>query len=149
MQKNLTRGLARGPNNPESKTWPGAAELVLLRIIGAVWSTSDFSHPVVVPALLLMGQYLSQARIRRMSDLGAGLFMVSILAQVSLSSSVTLSYIADGSSMKQNLNGSYPKQSTSSLPPSWLYYLVEKIPQQPRLIRTYKPRLPISSSPLH
>lgn len=83
MQKNLTRGLARGPNNPEARTWPGAAELTLLRIIGTVWSTSDFSHPVVVPALLLMGQYLSQARIRTVSDLAAGVFMVSIIAQVS------------------------------------------------------------------
>lgn len=59
------------------------AELVLLRIIGTVWSTSDFSHPVVAPAVLLMGQYLSQARIRRVSDVAAGLFLVSILAQVS------------------------------------------------------------------
>jgi nucleolar protein 14 len=83
MQKNLARGLARNPNDPAAKTWPGAAELVLLRIIGSVWSTSDFSHPVVVPAVLLMGQYLSQARIRSVSDLAAGLFLVSILAQVS------------------------------------------------------------------
>ncbi|CAK9782291.1 Nop14-like protein [Cutaneotrichosporon oleaginosum] len=81
MQKNLTRGLARGASNPTSKTMPGAPELTLLRLVGATWSTSDFSHPVVQPAMLLMGQYLSQSRIRSTADLASGLFLVSLIAQ--------------------------------------------------------------------
>jgi nucleolar protein 14 len=83
MQKNLTRGLARGAANPETKTFPGCAELVILRLIGIVWSTSDFSHPVAAPAVLLMGQYVGQARVRSVADLASGLFICSILAQVS------------------------------------------------------------------
>ncbi|WVQ78276.1 hypothetical protein IAT38_000361 [Cryptococcus sp. DSM 104549] len=81
MQKNLTRGLTRGPSRPDSKTFPGCPELVLLRLVGAVWSTSDFSNPVVTPAVLLMGQYLGQGRVRSVSDLGSGLFVCSLLAQ--------------------------------------------------------------------
>jgi nucleolar protein 14 len=84
MHKNLSRGLARGASNPDAKTLPRAPELVLLRIIGLVWSTSDFSHPVVAPAMLLMGQYLGQSRVRGVVDLAAGLFLCSIMAQVCL-----------------------------------------------------------------
>ncbi|WRT67141.1 uncharacterized protein IL334_004107 [Kwoniella shivajii] len=81
MQKNLTRGLAKGSSAKSSKTFPGCPELVLLRLIGTMWSTSDFSHPVVAPAVLLIGQYLGQSRIRSTSDLASGLFLCSLLAQ--------------------------------------------------------------------
>nr|XP_019002599.1 nucleolar protein 14 [Kwoniella mangroviensis CBS 8507]OCF66060.1 nucleolar protein 14 [Kwoniella mangroviensis CBS 8507] len=81
MQKNLTRGLAKGASQKGSKTFPGCPELVLLRLIGSIWSTSDFSHPVVAPAVLLIGQYLAQGRIRSTSDIASGLFLCSILAQ--------------------------------------------------------------------
>jgi nucleolar protein 14 len=84
MQKNLTRGLARGAANPASKTLPRAPELALLRLVGLVWSSSDFSHPVVAPGVLLMGQYLGHSRVRSVADLASGLFLCSILAQVSL-----------------------------------------------------------------
>lgn len=83
MQKNLARGLARGATNPQSRTYPGAPELTILRLVGSIWSTSDFSHPVVAPAVLLMGQYLGHGRLRSTSDLGSGLMLVSMLAQVS------------------------------------------------------------------
>ena len=83
MQKNLVRGLARGAAHPDAKTLPGCPELVLIRFIGGVWSTSDLSHPVVAPTVLLIGQYLAQSRIRSLSDLASGLFLCSIVAQVS------------------------------------------------------------------
>nr|ODN95149.1 nucleolar protein 14 [Cryptococcus depauperatus CBS 7855] len=81
MQKNLTRGLARGAAKLESKTLPAAPELALLRFIGVFWSTSDLSHPVVAPAVLLMGQYLSQARVRSLRDLASGLLLCSLLVE--------------------------------------------------------------------
>lgn len=82
MQKNLAKGLARGATLPESRTFPGPAELTFLRIVGLTWSTSDFSHPVGAPAELLMGQYLSQARVRSLKDVASGLFLCSIFLQV-------------------------------------------------------------------
>ena len=82
MQKNLTRGLAKGATRSESKTYPRAPELVLLRLVGSIWSTSDYSNPVVMPAVLLIGQYLAQSRVRSTADLASGLFLCSILAQV-------------------------------------------------------------------
>ncbi|KDQ08229.1 hypothetical protein BOTBODRAFT_118835 [Botryobasidium botryosum FD-172 SS1] len=81
MQKNLTRGLTHGSLRPEAKTFPGTSEISLLRMIGLVWSTSDLSHPVVAPAMLLMGQYLAQARIRSVTDMASGLFVCTLFLQ--------------------------------------------------------------------
>jgi nucleolar protein 14 len=82
MHKNLARGLTRGATLPGSKTFPGTSELALLRLIGPIWSTSDQSHPVVTPAMLLIGQYLSQARVRSLADLASGLFLCTLTLQV-------------------------------------------------------------------
>ncbi|BGP13147.1 nucleolar complex protein 14 [Rhodosporidiobolus nylandii] len=81
MHKNLLRGLSRGPLEPSSKTWPSLPELTLLRLVGASWSTSDLSHPVGAPALLLIAEYLSQCRVRSLSDLASGLFLATLAAQ--------------------------------------------------------------------
>ena len=68
--------------------FPETGDLAILRMIGTIWSTSDFSHPVSVPAALYMGQVLSQAPIRSLSDLAKGLFMSAIFLQVSYDQSV-------------------------------------------------------------
>lgn len=81
MQKNFVRGVARGPLDPTSKTWPGAPELTLLRLVGIVWSTSDLSHPVAAAAMLLIGQYLSQGRVRTVGDIASGLFLCTLAGQ--------------------------------------------------------------------
>ncbi|GAA6061105.1 hypothetical protein JCM10212_006136 [Sporobolomyces blumeae] len=81
MHKNFLRGLSRGPLDPSAKTWPGLAELTLLRMVGMVWSTSDLSHPVSAAAQLLIGEYLAQARIRNLADIASGLFLCTLSAQ--------------------------------------------------------------------
>lgn len=81
MQRNLLLGLQAGPALPTSKTWPGAGEVVLLRLTGLIWSTSDFAHPVSTAASLLIAQYLAQCRVRHLVDLTAGLFLCSISTQ--------------------------------------------------------------------
>ncbi|TIC41934.1 Nop14-like protein [Wallemia mellicola] len=81
LQRNFNKGLSSGSTSEKSKTWPGIPELSLLRLIGVVWSTSDFSHPVASAAQLLIGQYLSQARIRNGSDIIKGLVLCGISLQ--------------------------------------------------------------------
>jgi nucleolar protein 14 len=81
MHKNLNRGLSQGALEPGSRTWPGTAELCLLRTIGVIWSSSDMSHPVVSPARLLMGAYLGLCRVRSLTDVTSGLFLSSIFLQ--------------------------------------------------------------------
>lgn len=81
MQRNLLLGLQAGPSLPTSRTWPGAGEVMLLRVAGLVWSASDFAHPVTTAAGLLLAQYLAQCRVRNIVDLAAGLFLCSISTQ--------------------------------------------------------------------
>ena len=82
MHKNLVRGLSKGATSPNSKTWPGPAELGLLRVLGVIWSTSDMNHAVISPTRVLMGAYLGLGRIRSISDLASGLFLCTIFLQV-------------------------------------------------------------------
>ncbi|VDB97100.1 unnamed protein product [Peniophora sp. CBMAI 1063] len=81
MNKNLKRGLNRGASNPDSRTWPGLAELALLRAIGLVWPTSDMNHAVISPTRLLMGSYLGLCRVRSLQDLACGLFLCTLFLQ--------------------------------------------------------------------
>jgi nucleolar protein 14 len=76
MHKNLKRGLNRG-----AKTWPGLPELVLLRVLGALWPTSDMHHIVVTPARLLMGSYLGLCKIRAVANATSGLFLCTLFLQ--------------------------------------------------------------------
>ncbi|KAE9397779.1 Nop14-like protein [Gymnopus androsaceus JB14] len=78
MHKNLKRGLSQGALQPEAKTWPGPAELTILRIIGSLWPTSDMNHAVVSPARVLMGAYLGLARVRSLNDIASGLFLCTL-----------------------------------------------------------------------
>ncbi|KAI0677280.1 Nop14-like protein [Trametes maxima] len=78
MNKNLKRGLSKGPTEEGAKTWPGLSELSLLRVIGQLWPTSDMHHPVISPARLLMGSYLGLCRVRSLQDITSGLFLCSL-----------------------------------------------------------------------
>lgn len=81
MHKNLKRGLSRGALDPDAKTWPGLAELSLLRLTGIIWSTSDLNHAVISPTRILMGAYLGLGRIRSLADIASGLFLCSLFLQ--------------------------------------------------------------------
>jgi nucleolar protein 14 len=81
MNKNFKRGLSKGALDPESKTWPGSAELSLLRVIGTIWPTSDMNHAVVSPARILMGAYLGLGRVRSLRDIASGLFLCTLFLQ--------------------------------------------------------------------
>jgi nucleolar protein 14 len=113
LQKNLTRGL-QDPLEPSSKTFPGAPELVFLRALGAIWSTSDMKHAVVGPAKCLMGAYLGLGRVRDLKDIASGLYLCSLLMHV------RLLYIPRNpsdrmfDSMKNYRKDLYPKRSTLS-----------------------------------
>ncbi|KAJ3293561.1 nucleolar complex protein 14 [Borealophlyctis nickersoniae] len=58
--------------------WPGASEFIFLKLLAHIFSTSDLQHPVITPAMLLIGQYLSQCVIRKGRDAVAGLLLCEI-----------------------------------------------------------------------
>ncbi|KAI9289340.1 nucleolar protein 14 [Umbelopsis sp. AD052] len=59
--------------------FPDIKTLVVLRTLGHVFPTSDFSHPVATPAMLYMTEILAQAEIRSEVDIGRGLFLIQLL----------------------------------------------------------------------
>lgn len=75
MQRNLTKGLTKGPTALDSKTWPGLTECILLKVTSTIWPTSDRAHPVATPLSILINQYLSGGRVRNLKDLTSGLFL--------------------------------------------------------------------------
>lgn len=81
MQRNLRLGLSRGATNSGARTWPGLPELVLLRVTGLIWSTSDLNHPVISTARLLMASYLGLCRVRNLRDICSGLFICTLWLQ--------------------------------------------------------------------
>ena len=62
-------------------TSPTAGDLVLFTGIGEVFPTSDHSHPVVTPANLLMGRYLSQKIPQTLGDLATGTYLATLMLQ--------------------------------------------------------------------
>jgi nucleolar protein 14 len=83
MHAILLDKLENARSDPSTSIFPEAGDLAILRMVGTIWSTSDFSHPVSVPAALYMGQCLSQAPVRDTGDFARGLFMSAIFLQVS------------------------------------------------------------------
>lgn len=81
MHKNLKRGLSKGPLEPDSKTWPGLAELSVLRVIPQLWPSSDLNHAVISPTRVLMGSYLGLCRVRSLGDIASGLFICTLWLQ--------------------------------------------------------------------
>jgi nucleolar protein 14 len=81
MHKNLKRGLNRDAAGDDAKTWPGLPELVFLRVLGALWPTSDMRHVVVSSSRLLMGSYLGLCKIRSLVDVASGLFLCTLFLQ--------------------------------------------------------------------
>lgn len=81
MHKNHRNALSQGSLDMSAKTWPGLPELMLLRITGLLWSTSDLNHAVVSPARILMGAYLGLGRVRCLADIASGLFICTLFLQ--------------------------------------------------------------------
>ena len=137
MQMNLNRGL-QDPLSPSSKTFPGAPELILLRVLGGIWSTSDMKHAVVGPARYLMGAYLGLPRIRSLADIASGLFLCNLFHEASLgvllhgdsSSRYSMSKIQGGSFQRPSTSLSTPCfYSRQTLLKTRRRYLVPSLPQ--------------------
>ncbi|KAL8593217.1 hypothetical protein ACOMHN_009872 [Nucella lapillus] len=67
-------------------TYMGLDTMMLLKLIQALYPTSDFQHPVVTPALHFMTAMLAQSPVQTGRDIAAGLYLCSLCAEyVSLS----------------------------------------------------------------
>ena len=75
MEKKL-RDFVRGEREG---CWPSIGQILLLKQLGYVFSTSDYKHAIVGSASLYMCQCLTQCPVRTLKDVSSGLLMCSIL----------------------------------------------------------------------
>ncbi|KAI8065864.1 nucleolar protein 14 [Gongronella butleri] len=60
---------------------PNVEDIVVLRLLGQVFSTSDLNHLVATPASLLMAQALAQSNLSTQVDLGRGVFVAQLFLE--------------------------------------------------------------------
>lgn len=61
------------------KSYPKMDTLIFFKIVGALFPTSDFRHPVVTPSFVFLHQILSQSKIKSRFDVTAGLFLSTLV----------------------------------------------------------------------
>ncbi|KAN0023249.1 hypothetical protein ACTFIU_011416 [Dictyostelium citrinum] len=59
--------------------WPNQQELLVIKLIGNVFPTSDFQHPVVTPTIEALNFFLSHCPIRNVNDIVSSLFTMNLL----------------------------------------------------------------------
>lgn len=66
----------------ETSCWPSSKTLFLLRLWSLIFPCSDFRHPVMTPAILLMNEYLMRCPIVSGRDIAVGSFLCSMILSV-------------------------------------------------------------------
>lgn len=59
-------------------------DLIFLQLLTVIYSTSDYSHPIITPSLLIMENFLSQAMINSEKDIVKGLYLCNIMYMVNI-----------------------------------------------------------------
>ncbi|KAI9894963.1 MAG: nucleolar complex protein 14 [Vezdaea aestivalis] len=65
--------------NEERQATPDFGDLIVLKAIGTVFPPSDFEHPVITPATLVVTRYLGTRSPTSHQELAVGLFLVDLL----------------------------------------------------------------------
>ncbi|ORX88183.1 Nop14-like protein [Neocallimastix californiae] len=74
IEKKITKKLS-----VNSKDIINLSDLIFLQLLTVIYSTSDYSHSIITPALLIMENYLSQAIINSEKDIVKGLYLCNII----------------------------------------------------------------------
>lgn len=61
------------------KRFPGLDALVFFKLIGSLFPTSDFRHPIVTPSTVFLHHILSQSKVKSRSDIASGLFLATLV----------------------------------------------------------------------
>ncbi|KAF9900264.1 nucleolar complex protein 14 [Linnemannia zychae] len=70
LQMDLASGTRSG--------FPHSDKLTFLRVLGQIYSTSDYQHQVITPAQFLMSQYLGQCQVGSVKDIASGLMLCNL-----------------------------------------------------------------------
>jgi len=72
---------SRKENNDHMSSWPSIGMLLLMRVLGHLFPVADFRHSIVTPALLLLGQMLSQFPVISLLDLVKSIFCAGLMIE--------------------------------------------------------------------
>jgi nucleolar protein 14 len=61
------------------KRFPALDTLVFFKLVGYIFPTSDFRHPVTTPSFVFLQHLLSQAKIKSRYDVASGLFLATLV----------------------------------------------------------------------
>ncbi len=70
VARTITRAGAKGPVMPPMEV------LMLLHLVGRVFSTSDYHHIVATPAILIIGAFLERGRMLRRAHVASAVFLL-------------------------------------------------------------------------
>ncbi|KAK3804757.1 MAG: Nop14-like protein [Linnemannia elongata] len=119
LQMDLASGARSG--------FPKGDKLCFLRVLGQIYSTSDFQHQVITPAQFLMSQYLGQCQVGSVKDIASGLMLCNLFLDYQTLSkrvvpeainflSSSLVYLAPKGTFSEDVNelpGSFPIQDVN------------------------------------
>ena len=66
--------------------WPAPRTLLLLRLFSLMFPASDFRHPVLAGAALLLGQYLARCEVRSSRDAAVGVVVATLAVRLASAS---------------------------------------------------------------
>lgn len=67
----------------KKNNYPGVDVILFLKLVSCVFPTSDFRHVVVTPAVVFIDQMLNNCKVRTRRDISFGLFLATLILEVS------------------------------------------------------------------
>ena len=61
--------------------WPSLGNILIFKVLGQVFSVTDYRHAIVSTAILLLGQYLAICPVNTAKELSSGLLICTILLE--------------------------------------------------------------------
>ncbi|KAJ3045949.1 nucleolar complex protein 14 [Rhizophlyctis rosea] len=59
--------------------FPPTQDLITLKLLGHIFSTSDLSHPVITPAMIVMARLLGQGAVKDLRSVASGVWICEVL----------------------------------------------------------------------
>lgn len=64
-----------------TRQYPQLDTLIYFQIMGKLFPTSDYRHPILTPANIFIHQILSQCRVKSRADVASGLFLTTLVLE--------------------------------------------------------------------
>lgn len=66
----------------KKQNYPGLEVLIFLKLVGLLFTTSDFRHQVVSPCFIFIEQMLNKCKVKTRRDIAYGIFLTTLVLEV-------------------------------------------------------------------